>query len=69
MLCLCNILIDSDEKSTVIVLFFEIGGNEICLCSSNLYNASRDTLFKNVDIYGQSLFGLRFIHYNINYFM
>lgn len=52
MLYLCNFLIDSDEKSIVIVLFFEIGGNEICLCSSNLYNASRDTLFKNVDIYG-----------------
>lgn len=57
MLYLCNFLIDSDEKSTVIVLFwfvlfFEIGGNEICLCSSNLYNESRDTLFKNVDIYG-----------------
>lgn len=52
MLCLCNFLIDFDEKFIVIVLFFEIGGNEICLCSLNLYNVLRDILFKNVDIYG-----------------
>lgn len=57
MLYLCNFLIDFDEKFIVIVLFwfvlfFEIGGNEICLCSLNLYNVLRDILFKNVDIYG-----------------
>lgn len=46
MLYLCNFLIDSDEKSTVIVLFFEIGGNDrdIFINAAQIYIMRREIL-------------------------